>query len=106
MPGNKSKTKSKINLGGRFGRLKSRKRLRMVFVRTPGGRTTTHFRKKKPSKAKCGNCGKQLAGVPRELPSKMKNLPKTKKRPERPYGGVLCSKCTRSLLKNQARAKK
>jgi len=104
MPGNKSK--SKVAAGGRHGRFKSRKGLRMIFVRTPGSRTVVHFKSKKPSKAKCGKCGKVLAGVPRELPSKLKNLPKTKKRPERPYGGVLCSKCTRALMKQKARAKK
>jgi len=106
MPGNKSKTKPKTALEGRYARFKSRRRLRMLFVRTPGSRTTIQFKKKKPSKAKCGSCGKVLSGVPRKLPSKMKNLSKTKKRPERPYGGVLCSACTRSLIKEQARVQK
>ncbi|HLC89031.1 MAG TPA: 50S ribosomal protein L34e [Candidatus Nanoarchaeia archaeon] len=78
-------------------------RYRKVFVRTPGGNTTIHYRKRKPKKAICANCKKQLAGVPRELPSKMANMPKTAKRPERPYGGVLCSGCTRELLKQKAR---
>ncbi|MBS3126783.1 50S ribosomal protein L34e [Candidatus Woesearchaeota archaeon] len=84
------------------GRLKSG-RLRKVFVKTPGGRTTLHYRQRKPSKAICASCKKQLAGVPRELPSIMRNLPKTKKRPERPYGGVLCSACMRLLIQQQAR---
>jgi len=78
-------------------------RLRKVSVRTPGSRVSVHYRERKPSKAVCGSCKKQLAGVPRELPSMMKNMPKTAKRPERPYGGVLCSACTRKLLKQQAR---
>lgn len=76
---------------------------RKVFVKTPGGRTVVHYRRRKPAKAKCGNCKAQLMAVPRERPSKMVNLPKTKKRPERPYGGVLCSKCLRERLKLQAR---
>ena len=84
------------------GRHRSRT-MRRVFVKTPGARTKLHYRKKKPGKAECGKCGKQLAGVPRERPYKMKNMPKTKKRPERPYGGVLCSKCTRELIKAKAR---
>ena len=99
MPGNKSKTPAKITREGRYGSQKSRQGLRMLSVKVPGGSTKIHFKKKKPSKAKCGSCGCQLSGVPRELPTKMKNMAKTKKRPERPYGGVLCSKCTRSLLK-------
>ena len=78
-------------------------RFRKIFVRTPGSRTVVHFRERKPSKAVCGNCKKQLAGVPRERPAKFNKLPKTAKRPERPYGGNLCSKCTRVLIKNKAR---
>jgi len=80
--------------------------LRKVFVKTPGGKTTFHFRRRKPSKAKCADCKTELAGVPRELPRKMTNLPKTAKRPDRPYGGVLCSACTRKLLQQKARQEK
>ncbi len=83
-------------------KFRSRK-LRRVYVKTPGGRTTMHHRKRKPSKAVCASCKKQLAGVPREFPSKMANMPKTAKRPERRYGGTLCTQCTRKLLKSRAR---
>ncbi|MBI2581779.1 50S ribosomal protein L34e [Candidatus Woesearchaeota archaeon] len=78
-------------------------RLRKIFVKTPGGRVTVHYRERKPSKALCASCKKQLAGVPRERPAKMRNMPKTAKRPERPYGGMLCSACTRLLLKQRTR---
>ena len=78
-------------------------RLRKIFVKAPGGRVKVHYRERKPSKAVCGSCKKQLAGVPRERPAKMMNMPKTAKRPERPYGGVLCSSCTRLLLQQRAR---
>ncbi len=78
-------------------------RLRKIFVRTPGAKTVVHYRQRKPSKAICGSCKKQLQGVPRELPAKMANMPKTAKRPERPYGGVLCSACTRVLMKAKVR---
>ncbi|MBI2668485.1 50S ribosomal protein L34e [Candidatus Woesearchaeota archaeon] len=84
------------------GRFRSRT-LRRVHVRTPSGRTTIHYRQRKPSKAHCGNCRRPLAGVPRERPKAMQNLPKSSKRPERPYGGVLCSACMRSLFKQRAR---
>lgn len=106
MPGNKSKTQPKVTREGRYGRFKARKRLRMISVKVPGGRTNIQFRKKKPSKSKCSKCGEQLSGVPKELPSKLKKLAKTKRRPERPYGGVLCSPCTRLLLKEKARVEK
>ena len=79
-------------------------RFRKIFVRTPGSKVVVHHRERKPSKAICGNCKTQLSGVPRERPAKMANMPKTAKRPERPYGGVLCSFCTKKLLINKARA--
>ena len=78
-------------------------RLRKIFVKTPGGKVNVQYKQRKPSKAICGNCKTELAGEPRELPSKMANLPKTAKRPERPYGGVLCSPCTRKILQQKAR---
>jgi len=75
---------------------------RKVHVKVTSG-TKLHNRRRKPAKAKCSGCGKDLKGVPREIPSKMQNMPKTVKRPERPYGGNLCSKCTRELIKGQVR---
>ncbi|MBU2562014.1 MAG: 50S ribosomal protein L34e [Nanoarchaeota archaeon] len=77
--------------------------LRRVHRRTPGSRTVLHFKKRKPAKAICSQCGKVLAGVPRERPYKMQRLPKTKKRPERPYGGRLCSACARRAIIASAR---
>ena len=40
-------------------------------------------------------------GTPRDIPAKIKKLAKTEKRPERPYGGNLCSKCTRAKIKSK-----
>ncbi len=77
--------------------------LRRVSRRTPGSSTVVQYRKRKPSKAKCGNCGEILAGVPRERPHKMTKMAKTQKRPERPFGGVLCSSCMRRKLVLDAR---
>jgi len=77
--------------------------LRRVKVKASGGRTVLHYKKRKPGKAKCGSCGSLLKGVPRERPIKMIKLSKTKKRPERPYGGNLCSKCTRLLIVERSR---
>ncbi len=84
------------------GRHKSRS-LRRVFVKTPGSRTVLHYKKRAPSKAKCSSCGAVLKGVARARPHKMQNMPKTKKRPQRPYGGVLCSKCTARMIKDKSR---
>jgi len=72
-------------------------------VKVPGGRTKTHYKKEKPKKARCGICGSELKGVPKVRPSDLKKLSKTEKRPERPYGGVLCSKCMREIYRKKAR---
>lgn len=71
---------------------------RKIFVKVPGGNTNVQYRKKKPAKAKCADCGAVLQGVARERPYKMQNMPKSQKRPTRPYGGKLCSKCTRKKI--------
>ena len=84
------------------GRFKSG-RFRKIFVRTPGSRVTVHYRESKPKKASCGTCGVQLAGVPRQRPAVLRKFPRSARRPERPYGGVLCSSCMRLVLKTKAR---
>lgn len=83
-------------------RLRSRS-LRKVFRKVSGGRTNVHFKKRKPKMGRCGSCGVALKGVPRELPFRMRSMAKTKKRPERPFGGVLCSKCMRIEIINKVR---
>jgi large subunit ribosomal protein L34e len=80
--------------------------LRRVFKKTPGGNTVVHYTKRKPSKAVCSDCGAVLSGVENNRPSKLQKLSKTQKRPSRPFGGVLCTKCTRKLMINKAREEK
>lgn len=72
--------------------------LRRVFIKTPGGRTVLRYKKRKPAKAKCAVCRDFLKGTLRERPYKMMRIAKTKKRPERPFGGYLCSKCMRKEI--------
>jgi large subunit ribosomal protein L34e len=84
------------------GRKKSRT-LRRIKVKTPGGKTITHYRQRKPGKAKCAKCRKPLAGVAIARATQMNKIPKNQRRPERPFGGVLCSNCLKVLLKNQSR---
>ena len=74
------------------------RRLRRVKVKTPGGRVKIHYLKRKPKSAKCGKCGKALIGIPRERPAVFRNLSFTERRVERPYGGNLCSRCTREVI--------
>ena len=78
-------------------------RFRKVFVKTPGNETKIHYRERKPKKLTCARCDTPLSGTPREIHSKLRTMPKSSKRPERPYGGVLCSKCTRDVLKQKMR---
>ncbi len=85
------------------GKHKSRS-LRRIYVRTPGSKTVIHYRQRKPSKAHCTGCYRVLTGVPNLGVAKMRALPKTQKRPERPYGGMYCTVCTRRILQVKARA--
>ena len=77
---------------------------RRIHLTTPGGKKKIHYKLPKPGRALCGNCHIILPGIVNERPHTMRNLPKTAKRPERPYGGVLCSPCTRRLLIQKARS--
>jgi len=82
------------------GKHKSRT-FRRIFVRKISGNLTKHFRKRKNSKKVCSECNKILMGIPHKIESKFSALPKTKKRPERPFGGVLCSPCMRKKIIKQ-----
>jgi len=72
--------------------------------RIPSGRIIIKEKRKRVSVAKCANCGKILHGVPRLQASKMKKLAKSKKRPNRPYAGYLCSRCVRELFRERIRS--
>ena len=76
--------------------------LRRVYVRIPSGKSIIHYKKRKPKIGHCAECGAVLKGVIRELPSKMKKIAKTKKRPERPHPN-LCSRCMRRKIISEVR---
>ncbi len=76
---------------------------RKVKRKLPGGRMQVSFEKKRPRKAVCASCGMQLLGVPQEIPSQLKKMPKSQRRPERPYGGVLCFNCLKESMMERAR---
>jgi large subunit ribosomal protein L34e len=75
-----------------------------MHKRTPGGQNVLRYKKKKPSKHVCAECGAILHGVPRGRPYEIKKLSKTKRTPNRPFGGYLCSKCLRKHFKSEARS--
>jgi large subunit ribosomal protein L34e len=71
---------------------------------TPGGRKVIHYYRRKPGKHRCSICGRELSSVPRERPYKIRRRSLTQKRPNRPYGGMLCAKCLSILIKAKARS--
>jgi len=75
-----------------------------VQKRVPGGRRVVHYKKKKPSKHVCAKCGKVLDAVPRGRPYEIRKISKNKRTPNRPYGGNLCTNCTKQLFKEEARS--
>ena len=76
---------------------------RRVEKVTPGHKNVRHFIKKKPARATCAVTGEKLQGVPHVLAGKLRNMPKSSKRPERPFGGVLSSKAMRDVMRKKAR---
>lgn len=77
--------------------------LRKVKVKLPGGASIIHYFRRRPSGAVCAGCGRQLHGVPRERNVPLSKLPRSRRRPERPYGGNLCPSCARKKVKSRLR---
>jgi large subunit ribosomal protein L34e len=73
------------------------------FKRRVVSRTVLRFKKKKTGFAKCARCGRRLHGVSRGRSGDIMKLSITEKRPERPYGGYYCSKCSREIFKDKVR---
>jgi len=84
------------------GKGKSRS-MRRVQRRTPSGKVVEHLVRRAPGRAQCANCGNYLAGVPRVHSNELKHMSRSMKRPERPYGGMFCSKCTRMTIAQKVR---
>jgi large subunit ribosomal protein L34e len=82
--------------------LRSRSFVRKT-IKTPAGAKRVHYTKRRPSPTICANCKKPLHGVPRKRDIDLASLTRRQKRPERPYGGNLCSKCTREKIKSALR---
>lgn len=73
-------------------------RKKVTQVKTPGGQMVYHFRRKPYGRPQCALCGEGLLGVPRGSPAAIKKLTKTQRRPTRPFGGQLCTVCTRKAV--------
>ena len=75
--------------------------VRRVFVKT-ASKINLHYRKRKPGKSKCPECGAILKGVARVRATKLKTISKTEKVPSRKFAN-LCSSCSRKKLVEIAR---
>ncbi len=84
------------------GKYKSRT-FRRVFTRMPSGKSKLTYKRRKPSKIHCNNCGQELHGVNTSIVTRLKNMPLTHKRPSRPFAGSLCSSCSREIIKESIR---
>lgn len=76
--------------------------LRRTYVRVPGGATRIHYDRLRHVRARCCVCGKELNGVPWDTRT-FRNSARSKKRPERMYGGYACHSCLHTLIKLSAR---
>ena len=66
-------------------------------------KTVLRVKRRKIKFAKCAICKKPLHGMKRLEVSELKKLAKSERKPERPYGGYLCSKCAKELFRDKAR---
>jgi large subunit ribosomal protein L34e len=57
--------------------------------------------KLKRSAAVCASCGAALQGVPKAGMIRIKRMAPSNRRPNRPYGGNLCVRCTREAFKSR-----
>uniref|UniRef100_A0A7S3G861 60S ribosomal protein L34 n=1 Tax=Palpitomonas bilix TaxID=652834 RepID=A0A7S3G861_9EUKA len=70
---------------------------KIKVVKTPGGRLAAHFHVKKTARAKCGDTGAYLNGIPTVRPIQLSRMSKNKKTVSRAYGGSL----SHGALKNR-----
>ncbi|MDD5177732.1 MAG: 50S ribosomal protein L34e [Candidatus Nanoarchaeia archaeon] len=75
---------------------------RKLKIRTAKG-TKVKIERGKPRQPCCGNCGQILKGTINVKTYRQGTIARTKKRPERKYGGVLCSRCSRQKIKDEVR---
>lgn len=86
-----------------MGMIKAKSRtLRRNSIRVQTG-LANHYTRKKPRKARCSVDGLLLPGVPRGNSVDISRLPKSMRRPQRPYGGNLSSRAMRALIIRKTR---
>ncbi|MBW2995123.1 50S ribosomal protein L34e [Candidatus Woesearchaeota archaeon] len=83
--------------------MKKSRTLRRVKKKTPGGVSKLKHVIRKPKQGHCSNCGTILHGTPRATARQMSRMSNTKKKPKRPFGGKLCTRCMRIEFIKRAR---
>jgi len=78
---------------------RSRKGLRIIKVRTPGGRLVYHYEKRKYNPPRCAVC-KRVLNMPKMTPKEARKGFRT---PGRPYAGFLDHRCLREGIKKAVR---
>jgi len=79
--------------------------LRKIYVKISRG-VNIHFKERPAQLSKCSSCKTVLKGIKRFKSRDYKNISKSEKKVNRPYGGNLCSKCMRLRIKNLVRERK
>ncbi|MBI2542618.1 MAG: 50S ribosomal protein L34e [Candidatus Aenigmarchaeota archaeon] len=77
--------------------------MKKVKRRVTSGKVRIHVKREKTALHRCANCKGILHGMKRLMQSRVRKLAKSDRRPDRPYGGYLCSNCTRELFRERAR---
>lgn len=78
---------------------------RKVRMTIPGGASVIRYTKKSVSGAACAGCGARLAGVSGGRSSEVRAMSRGRKTVNRPFGGNLCSSCTRERIKRAMHGK-
>lgn len=73
----------------------------IISIKTPGGKVKIHYRKRKSKSKICPICKKEIHGIPRMNSSNASKFPKSSKKISRIYGGILCGRCLKLLLKKE-----
>lgn len=67
-------------------------------VKTPGGKLTAQYVKKRAKGPRCGDCAVKLAGIPCLRPREYARLHKRQKTVTRAYGGSRCAACVKERI--------
>lgn len=69
-----------------------------VFRKTPGTNIHVHLEKNNPKGHFCGISGAILNGIPKKTASEFNKMSKSKKRPNRKFGGTYSHKIVKTSL--------